>query len=293
MKRDLEEILIDIGVEKLSITPNGFKGCCAINPNHHDTKPSMHIHVKKGYVKCFSCGAFRPLFDFLVGNGVPFDEAIDFFFTDFSNKRAVSEGMKEWVLGRKIPKSMLNRGFTIATLKHFGVGYDEVEKHITIPLKYKEVLYGINYRKDHNGKKQIWSSEGFVKDHFIYNYEATDKRVYVEGFTDTWRTWQNGTKNVSATLMAYPSDGQLSLMTKHKEILLALDNDIAGWKGAFRIHKELGREITIKVIPYLGADPGECNKFIWKDAIDRAVDFLEFEIQMIRKRPDLYEQIKK
>lgn len=292
MKRSLEEILIDFGIDKLSKTPHGFKGCCAINPDHHDRKPSMHIHIEKGFVKCFSCGAFKTLFDFLIENGVPFDEAVDFFFTDFSKQKNDPEGMTEWVLGRKIPKSMLDRGFTISTLKHFGVGYDTLEKHITIPLKYKKVLYGINYRTDHKGRKRIWSSDGFVKDNFLYNFEATESRVYVEGFTDTWRVWQNGTKNVSAMLMAYPSDGQLSLMAQHKEILLALDNDVAGWKGAFRIHKELSRDVTIKVIPYIGKDPGECNKPMWLDAMNRAVDFLEFEVQMIKRKPELYEQIK-
>lgn len=293
MARTLEEILYGFGIRRLSTTPHGFRGCCAINPEHYDREPSMHIHVEKGYVKCFSCGAFKSLFNFLIENGVPFDEAIDFFFTDFSPSTKINEGLSEWVLGRKIPLSMLKRGFTIPTLKHFGVGYDEVEKHITMPLKYKGVLYGIAYRIDVNGKKRMWSSDGFVKDNFIYNYEPTDIRVYCEGQSDTWKIWQNGTKNVSSTLMAYPTDNQLSLMAKHKEILLAFDNDKAGWAGAFRIHKELSREVSIKIIPYAAKDPDGCTMEEWIKAVENPVEFMEFEIQMIKYNPKIYEELKK
>ena len=293
MKRSLDDIFNSIGIDQLSKTPNGYKGCCAINPDHIDRKPSMHIHIQKGYVKCFSCGAFRTLFDFLIDNSVPFDEAIDFFFTDFEKKENNPEGITEYVLGRKIPKSMLDRGFSVGTLKHFGVGYDEYEKRITIPLKYNNILYGINYRVNTPKGKKIWSSEGFVKDNFIYNYEPTEQRIYVEGFTDTWKVWQSGTKNVSACLTAIPSDGQLSLMAQHKKIFLALDNDKAGWKGAFKIHKELGREIEIKIIPYIGKDPGDLNKSDWEKAINSAVEFMEFEVQMINRNIDLYNEIKK
>lgn len=290
MKRSLEEIINGFGIDRLQRTPNGFRGCCAINPDHYDTSPSMHIHVEKGLVKCFSCGAFKTLFDFLIENDVPFDEAVDFFFTDFEQRKNKPEGMQEWSLGRKMPKSMLDRGFLRSTLKHFGAGYDEFEKRITIPLRYKDILYGIQYRKH---PKKFWTSDGFVKDNFIYNYKPTEKRVYTEGFTDTWRIWQNGTKDVSGILTASPSEGQLSLMKHHKEITLALDNDIAGFRGAFKINKELGRDITIYVAIFPGNDAGELDKNSWQDAIKNKVSFTEFEVQMITRNPELYEKITK
>ena len=43
--RPLEEILSDLNIDQLQKTPNGFKGCCKVNPDHIDSKPSMHIHV--------------------------------------------------------------------------------------------------------------------------------------------------------------------------------------------------------------------------------------------------------
>lgn len=291
--RTLEEILNDIGIDQLQSTPTGFRGCCKVNPDHHDRKPSMHIHVEKGLVKCFSCGTFKPLFSFLLDNDVPFDEAIGFMFTDFEHKKNDPKGMQEWILGRKIPKSMLDRGFAKGTLKHFGVGYDEYEKHITIPCRYKGVLYGINYRKDTPRGKKVWSSVGFVKDNFIYNYKATKDRIYVEGFSDTWRVWQNGENRVSATLTANVSEGQLSMMAVHKRIYIAYDNDKAGYRGAFKIHKELGRKCEIFMVPYSGKDPEECSKVDWERAMKNARTFTEFEVVMLGKNPELYDELKK
>ena len=290
MKRTLEEMLLGTGIDQLARTPHGFKGCCSINPLHIDSKPSMHIHVEKGYVKCFSCGAFKPLFNYLLENGVSFDEAIDFMFTDFKKDREATEGMQEWVLGRAIPKSFLDRGFEIATLQHFGVGFDEVENRITMPLKYNGILYGVGYRQY---PKKIWNSSGFNKDNFVYNYQPTEERIYVEGFTDTWRAWQNGTDEVSALLTAFPSEGQLALMSKHKHIKIGLDNDYAGWKGAFKINMELGRELEISMIPYKAHDAGECPKDEWLRAVENYTSFTEFEVMMIKKNPDIYARIMK
>ena len=287
--RGIDEIISSFGIDQLQSTPAGFKGCCDINPNHHDSKPSMHIHLERGLVKCFSCDAFMPLFDYLIHKNVPFDEAIDFFFTDFDPKtRVQKEGLSEYFLGRKIPKSMLDRGFTVGTLKHFNVGYDEHEHRITIPLRYKKVLYGIQYRAK---PKRFWASDGFVKDKYIYNFEATDDRFYVEGFTDTWRAWQNGTKNVSATLSANPSVGQLELMSQHKRIFIAYDMDKAGFRGAFTIHKELKGSCEIFMVPYSNSDPGECSKEEWQEGLNRISTFTEFEVQMILKNRSLYEEI--
>ena len=296
MKRDImgsnrtvSELVESFNIPQLKTTPTGYKGCCVINPSHADNSPSMHIHLEKGHVKCFACGAYRSLFSFLMDNGATFDEAIEFMFIDHSRTRKELEGMQEYTLGRKIPKSMLDRGFTIETLKHFGVGYDEFKRRITIPLKFNGILYGINYRMP---PKKIWSSEGFNKDNFIYNFEKSDVRILVEGFTDAWKVWQNGTKNVSATLMAYPSEGQLELLSSYKEIWLAYDNDKAGYVGAFRVHEHLGRDVNIMMIPYRGKDPDTNTKEEWERAIANRTSFIEFEVAFIKNNPQLYAEIK-
>tara|TARA_Y100000034_G_scaffold29728_1_gene36182 strand:+ start:54438 stop:55334 length:897 start_codon:yes stop_codon:yes gene_type:complete len=289
MTRDIGDLLQSIGIRRLSSTPTGFKGCCKVNPNHHDNSPSMHIHVEKGLVKCFSCGAFKPLFSFLIDEGIEFSEAIEYLFlSNDYERRDEDDGLKEWTLGRKVPKSMLDRGFHMVTMKRFEVGYDEFEKRITIPLRFNNILYGVQYRAY---PKKFWATSGFNKDHFIYNFEPTEERTYVEGFTDCWKAWQNGTKDVSAILTAYPSDGQLDIMSKHEVINLALDNDKAGYKGMMRIHKEIGRDVELNVIPMPVKDAGDCSLEIWQNSFKNKTSFLEFELMLMRNKPRLYDTI--
>ena len=287
-KRSVYDLIPSFGIPKLKTTPHGYAGCCVINPNHSDNSPSMHIHLEKGHVKCFSCGAYKPLFAFLLDNGATFEEAVEFMFIDYTREKAEVEGLQEYYLPRQVPKSMIDRGFEIETLRNFEVGYDSLKGHITIPLRFNDILYGIQFRKP---PKNFTATSGFNKDLFIYNFEPTAIRVYVEGFTDTWKVWQNGTERVSSTLSANPSEGQLEIMSKHKEIWIAYDNDVAGYRGAFQIHKALGRDVDIQMIPYRGKDPDGCTREEWQQAIKNRTSFTEFEVALITKNPDLYNTI--
>lgn len=291
-KRNISDIIESLEIPQLKTTPHGYKGCCTINPDHIDNSPSMHLHLEKGHVKCFACGAYKSLFSFLIDNGVSFDEAIEFMFLDYAKEKEETEGLAEYFIGRKIPKSMIDRGFTIPTLQNFEVGYDEFEKRITMPCRYPigGKLFGILFRQK---PKKFWATESFNKDNFIYNFAPTPIRIYVEGQTDTWKVWQNGTQYVSSTLSANPSEGQLEIMSVHKEIWLAYDNDEAGYRGAFTVNRELGRNVAIYMIPFKGKDPDTCTKEEWEWAVKNRTTFTEFEVAMITKNPDLYERITK
>lgn len=290
--RDISEIIEDIGIRKLKKTPNGYVGCCAINEDHYDQSPSMHIHFEKGIVKCFACGAFKPLFSFLTENGATFDEAVNYLFVDFKTiDRGGLEELKEYYLGTAFPKSMIDRGFTKETLRNFEVGYDTFEKRITMPLRFppKGALIGIQYRQY---PKVIWGTDGFNKDNFIYNFEPTEERYYVEGLSDTWRVWQNGNKNVSAPLTANISETQMDMMLVHKKIHLAFDKDKAGIEGNFKIYHYLRNSVDIDVIPYLGKDPGDCTEEQWKEGVNNPISFLEYELIILDKNPELYDYLK-
>jgi DNA primase len=288
MGRTVHELINSFGLSRLSTTPHGYKACCAVNPAHVDRSPSMHIHLEKGLVKCFACGTFRPLFDFLIDNGASFEEAVEFLFLKHEKEEGEYTGMKEYSLGRKLPKSFIDRGFTKQTLRYFGVGYDSFEDRITIPLKFKEVLIGIQYRRY---PKELWTSEDFNKFNYIYNYEQTEERTYCEGFTDCWKIWQLGTRDISATLGASPSEGQLKLMAQHKVINIAYDNDLAGYVGAFKIYNAIGTEVEVNMIPYKATDPGDCDADGWEFGMRNKTTFLEFEVSLIRNRPQLYSKI--
>jgi DNA primase len=282
--------------KQLDVTPQGFKMSC---PYHSpDRHPSFHISLEKGHCKCFSCGEYRNIFSFLTEHGVPFDEAIEYFFEEYAGSGRVLEPGIDFILGTKIPKSMIDRGFEVKTIQHFKSGYDDVEDRITIPMLYNDLVYGVKYRRH---PKQLWYSENFVKEHFIYNYAPTEERTYVEGEGDTWMVWQNGTKEVSAILGSEITEEQERLMMRHKVINIATDNDMAGYKAAFQIHDRLKMDVDIFYVPYNRKDPaddlGKGTPYTpdeWQAFMKDKKSFVEFELAFQdRYKKEYYEILRK
>lgn len=244
----------------------------------------MSINVEKGHVKCFSCGAYRPLFAFLVENGLPFEDAVPFLMFHTQNERS-NHAIQNFRLGYCLPKSMLDRGFTEETLDFFEVGYDPHEEHITIPLYWQGVLVGICYREY---PKRFWYSDGFIRDQYIYNYAPTKERFYVEGFTDCWAIHQYGLPNVSAYLGGEPSENQYEMMRKHEKIILAVDMDGAGFKAALKIDEELGNDVEIEIIPMPKKDAAACGKDVFLQANSKRTTMTAFKVALIKNRPEIF-----
>lgn len=275
-----------VHLDRMSETPHGFKGCCP-SPTHDDSTPSFHINVKKGIYKCFGCGYGGQVFDLLINGGAPFDEAIEFLLEEYDRAEKEDVGL-EYYLGRKIPKSMLDRGFTIETLKHFGVGYDDVAKLTTIPLKLFNKLVGVQYRRY---PKSFWYSDNFIRDNFVYNFGHSDNRIITEGGSDVWRGWQHGTENISATLGAEVTVQQSYYFREFKRLLLAYDNDYAGYLAAFKTYEYCKHDTEVLYVPYHASDVGESEKDDWLKAVDNPVSFTEFELRLMDKMPETYDKI--
>lgn len=286
MKEQIQKYLEPV-LSKLKPTPKGFSACC---PKHSERTPSFHISLEKGMCKCFGCGFFQPLFTFLTENGVPYDIAVEFLFFDYKSESKENKELTEYILGRKVPLSMINRGFNVETLQHFRVGYDEQSERITIPLEVNGKLIGIAYRRP---PKHFSYEGGFNRDTFIYNFCDNDEAVLVEGFTDTWMVWQNGVECVEATLGAEASEGQVAILSRHKRLWLAYDNDFPGYLNMYRIHNKLRSSCDIGVVPYAAHDPGSCDTAIWSRAMGNRMTFLEFELAMIKRNKELYDTIQK
>lgn len=267
-------------------TPNGAKMLC---PYHADSSPSFHIHEEKGFAKCFSCHEFRPLFTFLLEMGVPLADAIEYQFNFVPNHEpGQNDELKDAVLGYHLPKSMLNRGYTPETLDHFRVGYDPLAGHTTVPMLYQGKVFGIKYRVF---PKEFWYSDNFRKEQFIYNYAPTKDRYYVEGESDTWRVWQNGTTEVSALLGCDMTAAQAELVMQHERVYLALDPDRAGFHGMYKAY-ELLRETNVElyVVMYKAEDAGACTEEEWVRAIQFPKPIMEFLINFQKRCPDLHKQ---
>jgi 5S rRNA maturation endonuclease (ribonuclease M5) len=191
------------------------------------------------------------------------------------------------MLGRKLPKSLLDRGFCEQVLRRFNVGYDELNKCITIPMYFNNILLGVKYRKY---PKIFWYSDNFSKESFIYNYQPEKSEVFiVEGETDTWRSVQYGVENIEAILGNVATEAQLKLFKRHQTINIALDNDLAGLKGSFFLERCLKNFCRVNFTLYNGKDVGETKEESWNTK--KIIPFVEFELNLMQKNKEVYDEI--
>ena len=159
-----------------------------------------------------------------------------------------------------------------------------------MPLRLNGILNGVAYRKF---PKQMSYNEGFSRDNFVYNYEPSKQRIYVEGFTDCWTVWQHGTKNVSAILGAIPSTNQYELMAQHKEIYLAYDlGDVAGIHGMLHTYFTLRSTLDLFVVPYKAKgklDAGNTTKESWREGLKNVQPFALYLVHLQENEPRIFE----
>jgi DNA primase len=289
---ELEVLLQSAGMEGIKRRGDTILALCP-NPSHNDRKlGSFVVNEDKGIMKCFACGFFSTISEFLVNNGVPVEDALKYLVAE--NEKGERKRPKEFMLGRAIPKSLLDRGFTIETLKYFGVGYDKFAKVTTIPLYEEQELIGIAYRRY---PKYFSYSDGFEKRDFIYNFKkGAEEGIFTEGFSDVWRTFQNRYKNVFATLGTAVTKEQYEKMRRMKRIILGYDLDFAGLATSFKIYEELKYDceiLILPIIPDLGEKPdlGNCSGRAFNRAYKHTMFFAEFWSSLIIKDSSLTDKI--
>lgn len=108
------------------------------------------------------------------------------------------------------------------------------------------------------------------KSYLLYNLNKAMPYIYqkkemiiVEGFKDVWRAWEAGLKNVVAVMGNTPSDYQTDMIFKYGKynIVIALDDDEAGQRGALKLVKTLSTFCKVRKVNFSGhKDFGECSR---------------------------------
>ena len=265
-KLTFEQVLRHYGVE---VKGNGRQhhGYCPL-PNHNGKRnsPSFSANLEKGIFQCFGCGAKGNLLEFaaLMEKVDPKDgpafrkvagELQKRFCPELGDKKGTAEKPAPKPAKPKEPELpvvvnapldfelkgldakhpyLLKRGFTQATIDHFGLGFCSrgyLKDRLAIPLHDHEgKLVGYagrvvddskitednpRYRfpgeRERDGK--IFE---FRKTLFLYNgyriKAPVDDLIVVEGFTGVWWLFQNGLSNVVATMGADCSERQAELI---------------------------------------------------------------------------------
>jgi DNA primase len=289
-KLDFEQVLRHYGVE-VKRKGTQHHGYCPL-PNHNGKKnsPSFSANLERGIFQCFGCGGKGNVLDFaaLMEKADPEDGAALRKVAAGLHKRFCPEAgaaprrdrppapKPEKPEEEKAPivvnepldfelkgldpthLYLTNRGFTQATIEHFGLGFCSrglLKGRVAIPLQDQEgKLIGYAGRvvddatiSEENPRYKFPSKRErdgkifeFRKTLFLYNgfriKTSVEDLIVVEGFTSVWWLCQNGLPQVVATMGADCSDRQAELIATlvkpDGRVWLLPDGDEAGSRCA-------------------------------------------------------------
>lgn len=292
--KHLEEEIYDIftkySVPIQSATGEELNVFCPFHKNMHTA--AMYINVRTGLWQCFnpSCGKkgnFRQLYHHLTGKPYGKDFALDKVSLDkkLNYYKNLKDGDDDLTLdgitidyedkqGLNNILTLIERGLTVETLKHFEVGYSREKNRVVIPVRshaYK--LTGFIGRAIEAGQEPRYLyNKGFKRANNLFNIQNVKQHpscIVVEGSVDCMFVHQAGFPNVVATLGAAVSQKQISMIRRFfDKIIIFSDNDDAG--HAMRrgiIETCRGKNLSFASIPSGLKDPGEMSSNEIQEAI--------------------------
>lgn len=205
---------------------------------------------------------------------------------------------------RQAPTSLREAGFSLRTMRHFEVGYDMSQMRITYPIRniYGDLI-GVSGRAIIDGMEpryKIYKQELIDRKDFrvppAYSMDSAKEAtmwhahivcpyllgnnaplVIVEGFKACMWVWQSGYQATVALVGAYLSDFHSEIVATHtREAVLFLDNNEAGYKGAFfGARKLLERGVDVRIVQYPDSrpQPDDLSPEEVIDSIDNAVTY--------------------
>lgn len=270
--------------------------CCPYHKDGQERKPSAGIRKSDGMFHCFACGETHSLpevisyclgykdalqgYKWLITNfattevqerghiTVSFNRGLNATVHSVSSSTISEEELDKY---RYTHKYLYERGLTDEVIEQFDIGYDKATDSITFPVR------------DINGDCMFVARRSVRTKHFdlpkgldkplygMYELSRTSYQgtrghrlpeVYVcEGLFDCLRLWCVG-KFAVAGFGCLFSNYQVKQLQDLpcRTIVLALDNDEAGWKANERLRKLLTNKIIKEVVlPDGRKDIGECT----------------------------------
>jgi DNA primase len=310
-KADLRSILQSCGIEIISETGTDFLCLC---PFHHNTdSPAFAVSYSKGLYICYNqnCDSSGTVLDlvktltnrndfeamrFISANKLSAAELLEQElkellddkpeFVEFSQATldklnlalTASQEAKEYFLSRKIgPEAG----------KHFGLGYSENQKMVTVPLHSPDgIPVGIIGRSIQG--KNFKNSPNLPRNKTMFNLHRAKREggtiIVVESSFDAIRLWQAGFPNAVATLGGSISDTNIQHLNKYAStIILMTDNDSAGRALGNTIANKLKNKNILWakydhncIYPHMAKDVGDLTDEEIKTCIKNAIPHFEY-----------------
>lgn len=279
---DVEEILQEIRrltdsryCSKIIRRGNNVGISCPFHKNGQENHPSCYVYnsnsddkVPFGFFRCFTCGEQGTL-DTLVSYclNVSIDDARQWLIDNFSNTFSeLSLNLPEIDIYKKddnfyLDESILNqyrfihpyiedRGVSEDIIKKFNVGWNSDTNAITFPVwDEHNNLLGITERCV--DKKYFYIPDSIKKPIYLLNFVIKEHilEVYVvESQIDALYLWSMGYPAIA--LLGTGTKSQYEILKKSgiRRYHLALDGDLAGFRGSEKLIKGLGNDVLIDVI---------------------------------------------
>lgn len=183
--------------------------------------------------------------------------------------------------------------------------YDKFRNRVIFPIintRGKVIGFGGRIIGEGNPKYlNSPESEIFLKKNNLYGINLTreeiskeDSAILVEGYMDVVSLYQNGVKNVSASLGTALTENQAKMLKRYtKNIILSYDADNAGRAAALRgIDILHGQGLKAKVLHVTdGKDPDEFIKkqgrAAFMELTEKALGFADYKIDTLMRNHDI------
>jgi hypothetical protein len=160
-----------------------------------------------------------------------------------------------------VPRYVIRRGLEIETLRIWECGYDTTRKRAVFPVRNRSgLLVGAVGRTVNDHHIRYFNYFNFDKSRYLFGEHLVrgEKLIVVEGLLDTVSVWQALRKenaldeySVVGLLGSDPSKRQIqSIKGFSNEVILFLDNDVAGRTGRDKLAKFLFKSILVSGIEY-------------------------------------------
>lgn len=265
--------------------------CCPYHKNGQERRPSAGIRKSDGLFHCLACGETHSLPE-VIGHCFNSDIVFGYKWLSDNFDRVIEQGRQPINLNltrepikktqeiqgvseeeldtyRYIHPYMYERGLTDEIIEKFDIGYDKTTDSITFPVrdangnclfvarrsvnaKFFELPKGIT--KPLYGMYELTHTQGFGVKYPV--------KLYVcEGLFDCLRLWCNNKLAVAGFGCLFNSYQIKQIQDLPiRSVVLALDNDEAGWKANERLRKFLTNKLVTEVeLPSGRKDVGECT----------------------------------
>lgn len=287
MLEQIENLLIEEGLEYKKGGEYFMIHCPFAEKTHDsgtDDNPSFSIYPLRGFAKCFSCGIFFEIEEFLAEYSSFHNKNLDFeWLQNIINIKGNNKPLENYELPDNIMDGYEKNSLEIINylkkrgihreLIPFDLYYDPKFKFIYQPIKNREgKVVGATSRNTNKKGVKSHHAFGVVTGSCLLGHErnSADKILVVEGLTCVWGAYdcinQLGLSiDVYATLTANMTTWQAkALLDEDRPITLAFDMDKAGLKGRKKARNLLKDGMFTEVTWKEPIDVGDMNTQIFE-----------------------------